>query len=227
MGEVKLAKEKQGKLQTISKIISIVSIVCRVFCIIGIVGVVIAMLVVPFVTGSIKVTAANNTIKVFDNVITYERNDEKITFNTKDDTETVDNKDAVFALNKILDYLEKNDLSVITIIIEATLVFAIAIIVLTFMLLGKLRKLFNNIHDGDTPFTMENVGYIRNIAYILIAMACIKIAGNGIVSILIANNATFSFDLTDILYILILFAVAYIFEYGYGLQKDSEHKIYE
>ena len=227
MEEVKLSTEKQGRLKTMSKIISIVSVVFRVFCIIGIVGVVIGMILIPFVTGNIKVTAANNTIKVFDDVITYERNDEKITLTTKDDTETIDNKDAVFALNKVLDYLEKNDLKFITIIIEATLVFTIAIIVLTFMLLGKVRKLFNNIHDGDTPFTMENVGYIRNIAILLIIMACVKIAGNGIGNILITNSATFSFDLIDVVYILILFAVSYIFEYGCSLQAKSESKIYD
>lgn len=227
MEEVKLSKEKQGKLQTISKIISIFSIIGRVFCIMGIVGIVLVMIIVPFITGNIKVNASDNTIKLFDETITYERDDDKLTFTNKDDTTTIDEKDAVFALNKVFDYLEKNDLTPITILVEVTLVFAIAIIVLTFMILGKVRKLFNNIHDGDTPFTMENVGYIRNIALLLIVIAAVKIIGGISVNIFVHNSSAFSFSLTDVIYILVLYAIAYIFEYGCGLQKDSESKIYE
>ena len=227
MEEVKLSSEKQGKLKTISKIISIFSIIGRVFCIIGVVGIVIAMLIIPFITGNIKVTAQEKTIKVFDEIITYERNDEKIEFTNKDDTTTIDEKDVVFALNKVLDYLENNDLTKITILVELTLIVAIATVVLTFMILGKVKKLFNNIHDGETPFTMENVGYIRGIALILIIMVAVKLFGGNIAGILIANNANLTFNLTDIVYILVVYAVSYIFEYGYSLQSKTDLQIYD
>ena len=227
MEEVKLSKEKQGKLQTISKIISICSIIGRVFCIIGVVGVVLAMLIVPFITGNIKISESNKTIKIFDEEIKYERDDKTLTFTKDDDTTTIDDKDAVFALNKVFDYLEKNDLTHITILVEATFVLVIATLVVTFMILGKVRKLFNNIHDGDTPFTMDNVEYIKNIAILLIIMAVIKIAGGGIISMLISNTSNFSFSLTDVLYILVLFAASYIFEYGCALQSKTDSKIYE
>ena len=227
MEEVKLSKEKQGKLQTISKIISICSIIGRVFCIIGVVGVVLAMLIVPFITGNIKVSESNKTIKIFDEEIKYERDDKTLTFTKDDDTTTIDDKDAVFALNKVFDYLEENDLTKITIFVELTFVFAIASLIITFMMLAKVRKLFDNIHDKNTPFIMENVEYIRKIAIFLIILAAVKIAAGSLSSLLITSSSSFSFSLTDVVFILVVYVISYIFEYGCSLQAKSEAKIYD
>lgn len=227
MEEIKLSVEKQGRLKTISKIISICSIIARVFCIIGVIGIVLSMVLVPVVTCNIKINLSNNTIKFFGENVTFERADDRITFTGKDDSTTIDDKDAVYALNKIFDYLDKIDLPFITFLVEVVCIFAIAIIVLTFMILGKVTKLFNNIHDKDTPFTIENVGYIRNIAILLIIMACVKIVCGGFVSLLVANSSIISFELMDVILILTLFVVSYIFEYGCSLQAKSECKIYD
>ena len=185
------------------------------------------MIIVPVITGSIKVDASNNTMKIFDTEFTYTRNDQEIVITDKDNSTTIDDKDAVYALNKVFDYLEKNDLTEITALLEITFVFVIVLIVLTFMILGKVRKLFNSIHDGDTPFTMENVEYIRKIALLLIITAAVKIFGGVATSLFVSNNSSFSFSLTDVMYILILYAAAYIFEYGCSLQAKSDKKIYE
>lgn len=94
------------------------------------------------------------------------------------------------------------------------------------MTLDRLEKLFLNINQGDTPFTLENVRYIKQMAkFMIIALVLPNFSGL-IFGAILGIDIDGGFELFDIIQILFLFGIAYIFEYGYELQLDSKGKMY-
>ena len=82
----------------------------------------------------------------------------------------------------------------------------------------NVRDLFYNINSGDTPFTKENIKHIKDIAKYMIGFLFFPdISDNGI---------NIGVDLLEVLYILVIFCLSYVFEYGYEIQLDSKGKIY-
>mgnify|MGYP001099935241 CR=1 FL=1 len=57
--------------------------------------------------------------------------------------------------------------------VETGFVFLIVSLVFVSIMFYSLERLFNNIHRGDTPFTLENVGYIKKIAYLMIVITIV------------------------------------------------------
>ena len=96
------------------------------------------------------------------------------------------------------------------------------------IILSYVEKLFNNIKNNNTPFTLDNVNYIKRISYLMIALIMITPVSELLFNMLIDNLENSSgFELMSILEILIIFSMSYIFEYGYEIQKDSKGIMYE
>lgn len=224
MENVKLNKEKQRKLKGLSKAIYIISKIGWIFCIVGMVGLVIAMITVPAITSNIKVS--NNQIKIFGQTVSYERSDNQVIIRDKDDEAVITELDDVKDLNLVFDYLENHDMTKLAIYGEIVFVFALATLIVSFLIFKTLEKLFVNIYKNDTPFTMENVEYIKKIAFLLIGIIVISMISSSVISLVAFDGIEGEFAGVNILYILGLFSLAYIFEYGVEIQKDSNGKIY-
>lgn len=108
------------------------------------------------------------------------------------------------------------------------MIFLIIDIVIMIIILNYVEKLFNNIKNNQTPFTLENVGFIKKISYLMIALIFITPISDTLFSIIssVSNGGENPFEIMNILEILIIFSMSYIFEYGYEIQKDSKGKIY-
>ena len=61
--------------------------------------------------------------------------------------------------------------------------------------------------------------------FMIIAVIIPNISGL-ITEIIFNNNLGIEFEMFDLIYILFLFSMAYIFEYGYEIQLDSNGRIY-
>lgn len=94
------------------------------------------------------------------------------------------------------------------------------------MTLSRLEKLFININEGDTPFTLENVKYIKEMAKLIIIALILPNAGGITFEKILVTDLGVDFELFDIVQILFLFGTSYIFEYGYELQQDTKAKMY-
>ncbi len=92
--------------------------------------------------------------------------------------------------------------------------------------MNHLEKLFVNIYSGDTPFTKENIDHIKHMAMIMIGTIILPNIAGVIAELVIREDLNIGFELLDVIYILFLFSMAYIFEYGYELQLDSKGKMY-
>ena len=96
----------------------------------------------------------------------------------------------------------------------------------TRILLKNLEMLFINIHDGDTPFTLENVSYVKNITKYMIFVMAFPIVSAGIMSLFTDIELGLEVNLMNIVLILAVAAIGYIFEYGYEIQRDSNGRMY-
>ena len=109
---------------------------------------------------------------------------------------------------------------------EVVVVSIILTLILLMMMLMKLEKLFINIHNGDTPFTLENVDYIKKIAIFMILIIVIPSIAGYISQLALGVDLDVEFEIVDLIYILIIYGISYIFEYGYEIQLDSKGKMY-
>ncbi len=225
MKVVKLKNEKQRRLKILSKIIYVIGNIGKIATRIGIVGVAIAMVTIPIVGANVK-TIDNNHIKVFDYELKYERGKDKITFTFEDDIKEVEKYNEVRSINRVLDDVESNNLYKTIILIELVFICLEASLVVMSMSFDHMSKLFKNIHDGDTPFTIENVIHIKKMAYFMIALIILSSFGSGFSHMIIEDGIDFDIDGISIFTILILFSMTYVFEYGYEIQLDSKGKIY-
>lgn len=228
MKEIKLEEGKQRKVKGLSKAIYIIAKILNVITIIGMVGIVIGMLTIGIVGSTVKVD--NNQIKVVGQTIDYERNSDEVTFKTtyknKEYKETVTKDMDVLVLNRSLRFLEGRNTYVLILAAECALIFALGGLAVAFLTFKEVIKLFKNIHDNDTPFTLDNIDHIRNIGKYLIIGAVIKLFGFGFAGLYINSTFNMNFDLAGIILIIAVFLLAYIFEYGYRIQLDSKGRIY-
>ena len=225
MKVVKLKEEKQKKVKVLSKIISIVSKIGKVCCIVGIVMVAIAAIMIPVLVKDItvkddQIVFKNDTVKIIDE-------DDKMTVKFK--KHLVATIDDGASMNIIREIVEKdiNNKALIITYAELGMGFLIASLYLTILLFKRLDKLFTNINQGDTPFTLENVEHIKKIAYLMIALIVIPSISGIMFELIIHRDLNINFETFNLLEILIIFVIYYIFEYGYEIQLDSQGIMYD
>lgn len=223
MNVVKLKKEQQTKMKGLSKAISIIAKVCKVITIACIPLVIASMVVLGVIVSKVDVV---------DNKLILNGND-KITITEIDGKVSLKINDSVIAdttnqseIIRIKEFLGNNSKTMVLVYVEAGFTFLIISLVLISIMLRALEKLFDNINQGDTPFTLENVEYIKKIAYLMIVVTILPSIIGVIFEVLLGRDLDVEFELFSLVEILFLFSIAYIFQYGYEIQLDSKGKMY-
>ena len=111
--------------------------------------------------------------------------------------------------------------------VEITLLGVLISIICIAKVFECLYKLFYNIHNGDTPFTLENINCIKKISYFIIFYVVFSFIYGLMCGIMMKIDFKAELELSDIVYALIIYSISFIFEYGYELQLDSKSKMYE
>ena len=221
MKVVKFNEKKQNQVKTLSNVISLIGSIGKIVLMVAIPFVIMAMILVPYVINNVEVKGNDLSLKT-------------------DNIEIVDNKTlelfgvAVIGVEEELEYKQVVDIftnnSKFAIIgyLEGGFIFLLVDIVIMIIVLGYVEKLFNNIKNNNTPFTLDNVNYIKRISYMMIALIMITPVTELFFNVLVDNlESSGGFELMSILEILIIFSMSYIFEYGYEIQKDSKGIMYE
>lgn len=223
MNIVKFKREQQEKMKGLSKTISIIARIGKVVCLACIPIVILAMIFIGLVIKDVEIV--DNEVRLADNsILSLIEDDGKFTLKLKGMivADASDSSDIAI----IKEVLSNNSKTSLFIIIESAFIVFSITIYLGSILLESLENLFNNIHNGDTPFTLENVGYIKKMAYLMIALVVLPSLGGGLFGILLKNDLDIDFELFSLVEILFLFSIAYIFQYGYEIQLDSKGKMY-
>lgn len=108
-------------------------------------------------------------------------------------------------------------------ILLAALLYEIATFVVLFFI-GSLCKAFR---DCDTPFCDNVIRKMKNLAFSLIPMALLSGYSDSMSSGFLSDSSGFplSVDLSVIIAILLIFGLAYIFQYGAKLQQESDETL--
>lgn len=223
MNVVKFKSDQQSKMKVLSKTISIIARICRIACLVSIPIIVVTMIILGIVSSKVGVENGKLTFNG-SQMISIIEEDDKISVTIDDSTITeLTNQSEIL---KLKEFLENNSKALIITYIEVGLLFLIASLILVIMLLKFLENLFNNINKGDTPFTLENVGYIKKMAYLMIAVTIIPNIMGVIFETILKMDLDIGFEMFSVVEILFLFSIAYIFQYGYEIQLDTKAKMY-
>lgn len=203
MSVVKFKKEKQRRMKIASKVVSVGATIGKICARVGIVTAIILMIAMPFIVPKAEFSQTGLTIgkNVIAMVDTFEFEQAKILYETHSTT---------------------------TIVIYGEIIgiCLIASLILMEEICRILAKLFVNLHDGDTPFTRENIEYIKKILYLLTAQIIFPIISGLVMQAIMGIDLNIEIELMDFIFVFIMVALAYIFEYGYEIQQDSQGRMY-
>lgn len=222
MNVVKFEKEKQKKMKTLTKILSLIGKIAGIVVKVAIPLVVIASVIVPILLSNIDVVD-NKIISTNKNIQIQELSNNRIDITYRGISTVTKIQDRDIEDIKIV--LSENKTQAI-VKIEVGFVILIGFLVVLSILLKHLEQLFDNMNKGDTPFTLENVNHIKKMSYLMIACIVLSRIGETVLNSIYQKELSFGLELFDIVEILFLFVLSYIFEYGYEIQKDSKGKIY-
>ena len=220
MNVVKFNEKKQKQVKSLSNVIELIGKIGGIVLKVAIPFIIIAMLLIPYIINNIEIKGNSISSKTDKIEILDDNSLEAFNFISIDLTEDLNQQE-------IIDILNNNSKIKIISFIEIGFIFLLADLIIVIIILKNVEKLFNNIKNNHTPFTMDNVNYIKKIAYLMIALILITpISGLLFNSLFGMSNENTGFELMNIIEILIIFSMSYIFEYGYEIQKDSKGKIY-
>ena len=227
MSVVKFKAEKQRKMKGLSKAIYVLARIGKILTTIAIPCVSLAMLVIPYVVNNVDVVDGKFEFKGEKDFITVseENVDNTASISIKYNDGNVAKTDTE-ETKQIIEMFENHSKGMIIFFTETAFVFMVIHIGLVRETLSRLEKLFVNIYNGDTPFTLENVKYIKQMAYIMIATIVLPVVSGGAFQFILGTDLGVEFELVNVVEILFLLSMAYIFEYGYELQLDSKGKMY-
>lgn len=220
MKVVKFNEEKQKQVKSLSNVIGLIGKIGGIVLKVAIAFIILAMVLVPYVVNNVDVTS---------NEITFKTDNIKIIDQDKLEIHDIiiADIDADISQSEFIEIFNTHSNAEIIGYAEAALVFLLISIVLVIFVLGYVEKLFNNIKNNSTPFTLDNVHYIKRISYLMIALIILTPLSGVFINLIFGMTEVESpFELMGILEILIIFSMSYIFEYGYEIQKDSKGIIY-
>lgn len=226
MNVVKFKEKEQKSMKIISKIIYIIARISKIvgWVVLGVAALftIIACIFIP----QTKINTNKHTIKFRDNNYKYVvNNDEFSIYRNKSNKIVVIEELTDSELASVNKVLTKSN----TYILSCTLLLTITLLIsgfFTIKMFSYLEKLFVNIHNNDTPFTMENVKYIEKITlYFLLNIFVPDMVGL-VVGIIYGLDLGIDIEVTLYLMSFVIYSLALVFKYGYYLQLDSKSTMY-
>lgn len=221
MSVVKFKEKEQKRMKTISKLIYIIS---RISKIVSITGIIIAIFLIAATAIAIpnsNINPKTQIIEVFDKEYKYELKENRIIF--EDNKETIELSS--YEEKAIDNFLSKGKVYQTSFLLIIFISVGLSSIFL-YKMLNYLEKLFININEKDTPFSLENVTFVKKIAlYNALLVISSDILGT-IAGYIFHITLNVDIDIKNYLFVLVIIALSYIFKYGYEIQLDSNGKIY-
>ena len=222
MSVVKFKKEKQSQMKGISKVLSLIGKITAIVLRVVIGFLVAAMILLPI--GFKYIDIEDGKIVSKDKKIQIVEVGKSTEIRIGDHVVAADVKQS--DINNIAPAIERFGEPGVIILLEVGMVFLGAFLIVLIKALEHLEKLFKNINEGDTPFTLDNVEHIKNMSYLMIACIVLASIGGVILNIPLKNEIDLDFNILNITEILFLYSMSLIFEYGYEIQQDSKGKMY-
>ena len=223
MSVVKFKKEKQNQMKGISKILLLVGKITSIVLRVAFGFLIAAMILLPI--GFKYVDIEDGKIVSKDKKIQIVEVGKSTEIRIGDHVVATDVKQS--DIDNISPAIERYGEPGVIILLEVGMVFLGAFIIVLIKSLGHLEKLFKNINEGDTPFTLDNVEHIKMMAYLMITCIVLSAIGQTILNIPLRSEINLDFNVLNVIEILFLYSMSLIFEYGYEIQQDSKGIMYD
>jgi len=223
MSVVKFKKEKQNQMKGISKILLLVGKITSIVLRVAFGFLIAAMILLPI--GFKYVDIEDGKIVSKDKKIQIVEVGKSTEIRIGDHVVATDVKQS--DIDNISPAIERYGEPGVIILLEVGMVFLGAFIIVLIKSLGHLEKLFKNINEGDTPFTLDNVEHIKMMAYLMITCIVLSAIGQTILNIPLRSEIDLDFNVLNVIEILFLYSMSLIFEYGYEIQQDSKGIMYD
>ncbi len=221
---VKFKDDQQKNMKILSKTMSMIAKICKILVTISFPAIIVSMLILGVLITKIEYKNGEFRLDGFEEKIVLVE-DEDETY-VKIGGHEFDDYISVYTVSKTFEILEHNSKTMLIFYVETGFTFLIIYLILIRIILSNLEKLFKNINAGDTPFTLENVKYIKTMAYLLIVATLMPTLIGLLFEWILQTDLDLDLQLFSIIEILFLFSIAYIFQYGYEIQLDSKGKMY-
>ena len=220
--EVRLESGQQKTIKTLSKILEVFAIIGRVCAWIGLVCVILVGILTPILFKDITINKEEISYKS-EKIEIREENDEIALYYKDSKIADFDGVEKTALMNILDQYSAKR----VEIIVEAALISAAIVIVISLVMLKYEIKLFRNIHDKETPFIEENTTLLKKIGKTQIVLLVVTIICSCVVAVTVGQEFDINFNVVSISTILGVYLLAYIFEYGTKLQSESKVTLYD
>ena len=209
-----LNKKDQHNYKVLCKVINIVVKIFRICLMIFIPFIILSMVIIPFIFKKVEVSA--NILKINDDISFIVR-ENGISAKIGDKVHVINCNTLEF--DHVMTFLTNNSKSSIITHFEVLFLILAIIVILAIYMLSYIERLFDNFIKDTTPFTKENTDYVFKIAVYLLAVkiACLCFALVGLF--------TKCFVSINIITIVAMFAVYYIFKYATSMQEIANTKI--
>ena len=107
-------------------------------------------------------------------------------------------------------------------IIPIYIFIGLIVLVIFVFVFHYIYKLFKNIYEKNSPFTDENISIINKLIYTSLIYICAPTLLTYLVKWIFKVPFAFSWGLLEVLLVLMLFALKYIFEYGKSLETKKK-----
>ena len=211
--KILLNDKDQVCYRSLTKVVKILAKIARICLMIFVPFIFLTMILIPIVFNKFEISA--NIIKFDDvNLIV---NEDKLTVKFGDSVHVL--KCDAKKLDDITTFLTDNSKSSIITFLELSLLLFAIILILNIYLFSYIEKLFDNFTKKDTPFIEENSKYIFKV---IILMGAIKFIS---VCLSFADISFVKFETFNIIEILIVVVVYFIFKYAVCMQNKIDTKI--
>ena len=214
---VKFKINQQKHMKGISKAIYIITNIVRIVVAIPTVCLIFVCFIFPFISHTFDLS--NNKIKILNQTYDYSIDGNMLTINNTN--HYIESK------TDIKNFIATHDNKFFVISIEYVLICITILSILTVLSLNCLYKLYKNIYNRNTPFTIDNEKLVNKAClFVLIEMILQKLTAY-IYSMIAHLDLAIDINIKDIIVILIGVSIIYIFKYGRMIQADTKAKIYD
>lgn len=216
-GEKNMEKNRK-EMKIIAQVIYWFARVANILVLVGVIGALTGAIIGPILLSKVG-EVTNNTIEFNNEVIEYTLTESKIEFDKVEIGATDYN---YIALKEIRDLFKDSSTFGRIAFLEGLIILGIICMLITYITLRFVTKLFKNIANGDTPFMKENAILLKKIGKYMLILTIMPLILQIFIVTVFGIEQVSIFRGIDIIYILVIFSLAYIFEYGYQLQEDVD-----
>ena len=219
--------ENLKKIKTLGKVLYVLAIIARVCLYIAGVVLVMFAIMVPIIFSKITMEKNKIAVGISDTKIeVYKDNLDKlnIVINEKPiDLEKELTKTEKLSVEVIFDMLNDTTKNTVIVYLEASAILSLVSIVLILQAIKNFEKFSMNLKDKDDIFMIENSIYLRKIAKFMLISYVIALISSGILDGSITNSLGTNYNATNVVEIIALYLLSYIFAYGNSLEiKKAE-----